>query len=66
MRPGQAGTLLGGAASPRDATGTIVDLAVRGYLRIERSPTGPGGTDQEREAGQAAGPARQDRRPARV
>jgi uncharacterized membrane protein YgcG len=35
VRPGQAGTLLDGVANPRDATGTIVDLAVRGYLRIE-------------------------------
>jgi len=35
VRPGQAGTLLDGAANPRDVAGTIVDLAVRGYLRIE-------------------------------
>jgi uncharacterized membrane protein YgcG len=35
VRPGQAGTLLDGVANPRDATGTIVDLAIRGYLRIE-------------------------------
>lgn len=35
LRPGQAGTLLDGVANPRDVTGTIVDLAVRGYLRIE-------------------------------
>jgi uncharacterized membrane protein YgcG len=35
VRPGQAGTLLDGVANPRDVTGTIVDLAVRGYLRIE-------------------------------
>ena len=38
VRPGQAGTLLDGVANPRDATGTIVDLAVRGYLRIEDAP----------------------------
>ena len=37
VRPGQAGTLLDGVANPRDVTGTIVDLAVRGYLRIEDS-----------------------------
>ncbi len=30
VRPGQAGTLLDGVANPRDVTGTIVDLAVRG------------------------------------
>ena len=35
VRPGQAGTLLDGVANPRDVTGTIVDLAVRGYLRID-------------------------------
>ena len=35
LRPGQAGTLLDGVAHPRDITGTIVDLAVRGYLRID-------------------------------
>jgi hypothetical protein len=37
VRPGQAGTLLDGMANPRDVTGTIVDLAVRGYLRIEEA-----------------------------
>lgn len=43
VRPGQAGTLLHGAARPRDVTGTIVDLAVRGYLRIEDLPPVLGG-----------------------
>jgi hypothetical protein len=38
VHPGQAGTLLDGVANPRDVTGTIVDLAVRGYLRIEEVP----------------------------
>jgi uncharacterized membrane protein YgcG len=38
VRPGQAGTLLDGVANPRDITATIVDLAVRGYLRIEELP----------------------------
>jgi uncharacterized membrane protein YgcG len=38
LRPGQAGTLLDGVANPRDVTATIVDLAVRGYLRIEDAP----------------------------
>jgi uncharacterized membrane protein YgcG len=38
VRPGQAGTLIDGAANPRDVTGTIVDLAVRGYLTIEDAP----------------------------
>ena len=38
VRPGQAGTLLDGVANPRDVTATIVDLAVRGYLRIEELP----------------------------
>src|SRR5260370_14412718 len=40
VRPGQAGTLLDGVANPRDVTGTIVDLAVRGYLRIEAASLG--------------------------
>jgi uncharacterized membrane protein YgcG len=47
VRPGQAGTLLDGVANPRDATGTIVDLAVRGYLRIEDAP--PDQTPQDDE-----------------
>ncbi len=38
LRPGQVGTLLDGTANPRDVTATIVDLAVRGYLRIEDAP----------------------------
>lgn len=43
VRPGQAGMLLHGAARPRDVTGTIVDLALRGYLRIEDLPPVLGG-----------------------
>jgi len=35
LRPGQLGTLVDERANPLDATATIVDLAVRGYLRIE-------------------------------
>ncbi|NLF05366.1 MAG: DUF2207 domain-containing protein, partial [Actinomycetales bacterium] len=35
LRPGLVGTILDGFADPRDVTATIVDLAVRGYLRIE-------------------------------
>jgi uncharacterized protein (TIGR04222 family) len=35
IRPGQIGTLLDEQANPLDVTATIVDLAVRGYLRIE-------------------------------
>lgn len=34
LRPGQAGLLLDERADTLDATATIVDLAVRGYLRI--------------------------------
>lgn len=33
--PGLVGTLVYGSADPHDVTATIVDLAVRGYLRIE-------------------------------
>lgn len=35
LRPGLVGTLLDERAQPVDVTATIVDLAVRGYLRIE-------------------------------
>jgi hypothetical protein len=40
VRPGQVGTLLDEQANPLDVTATIVDLAVRGYLRIEELPRG--------------------------
>ena len=35
LRPGQVGTLVDFKANPLDVTATIVDLAVRGYLKIE-------------------------------
>jgi hypothetical protein len=35
LSPGEAGTLLDNAVDMRDVTATLVDLAVRGYLRIE-------------------------------
>jgi uncharacterized membrane protein YgcG len=38
LRPGQVGTLVDERANPLDATATIVDLAVRGYLQIEEIP----------------------------
>lgn len=38
IRPGQVGTLVDEAANPLDVSATIVDLAVRGYLRIEEIP----------------------------
>jgi uncharacterized protein (TIGR04222 family) len=38
VRPGQVGTLIDEVAGPLDVTATIVDLAVRGYLRIEEIP----------------------------
>ncbi len=37
---GQLGTLVDEVADPRDVTATIVDLAVRGHLRIERVDDG--------------------------
>ncbi len=40
LRAGQLGTLVDEVADPRDVTATIVDLAVRGYLRIERVDDG--------------------------
>lgn len=38
FRPGLLGTLVDEAANPLDVTATIVDLAVRGYLRIDEIP----------------------------
>ena len=35
LRPGQIGTLIDEVANPVDVTATIIDLAVRGFLRIE-------------------------------
>lgn len=35
LTPGEAGVLLDNSADMRDITATLVDLAVRGYLRIE-------------------------------
>jgi uncharacterized membrane protein YgcG len=38
FRPGQLGTLVDETANTLDVTATIVDLAVRGYLRIDEIP----------------------------
>ena len=38
MRPAEIGTLLDFTVDPRDLSATIIDLAVRGYLRIEEVP----------------------------
>lgn len=38
LRPGQIGTLLDEVAHPLDISATIVDLATRGYLRIDEIP----------------------------
>jgi len=35
LRPGELGTLVDFEANPLDVTATIIDLAVRGYLKIE-------------------------------
>ena len=35
MSPAEAGTLIDNSADMRDITGTLIDLAVRGYLKIE-------------------------------
>jgi hypothetical protein len=37
LTPAEAGTLIDAAADMRDVTATLVDLAVRGYLRIEET-----------------------------
>ena len=38
MRPGEAGTLLDDSVDPRDITAILVDLAVRGYIKIVEAP----------------------------
>ena len=38
LRPGQVGTLVDEEANTLDVTATIIDLAVRGYLRIDEIP----------------------------
>ncbi|MDN5725871.1 MAG: DUF2207 domain-containing protein, partial [Propionibacteriales bacterium] len=42
LLPGQLGTLTDEKADPRDVTATIVDLAVRGHLKIEQVGEGSG------------------------
>lgn len=44
MRPGLIGTLVDERAGLTDVAATIVDLAVRGHLRIEEVPPGGSGT----------------------
>lgn len=38
VRPGELGTLVDEKADPIDVTATLIDLAVRGFLRIEEVP----------------------------
>jgi len=42
LRPAQAGLLVDEGVQPLALTATLVDLAVRGYLRIEELPAHPG------------------------
>ena len=37
ISPAEAGTLIGDSIHPRDITSTVVDLAVRGYIKIEET-----------------------------
>jgi hypothetical protein len=37
LTPGEAGTLVDSSADMRDITATLIDLAVRGYIRIEET-----------------------------
>lgn len=46
-RPGEIGTLVDEKADPVDVTATIIDLAVRGWLRIEEVPRADPGTKPE-------------------
>jgi uncharacterized membrane protein YgcG len=45
LKPGEAGTLVDETAHPRDIVATVVDLAVRGHLTIERVETAFGEED---------------------
>jgi hypothetical protein len=45
LLPAEAGTLVDEKAEPREVLATIVDLAVRGYLRIEQMTTALGAPD---------------------
>lgn len=47
MPPGLVGTLVDEHASAVDVTATIVDLAVRGHLRIEESPPADGSDNRD-------------------
>jgi uncharacterized membrane protein len=38
LRPAEAGTLVDDAVNPRDITAVLVDLAVRGYIKIVEAP----------------------------
>ncbi|SDB96907.1 Predicted membrane protein [Raineyella antarctica] len=51
LRPGLVGTVYDGVAESRDVTATIVDLAVRGYVKITA-------VEPEEDAGEARGPSR--------
>jgi hypothetical protein len=48
LRVGELGTLIDEQANPVDVTATIIDLAVRGYLRIEEVASG----EADRDAGE--------------
>jgi hypothetical protein len=39
MSPAEVGTLMDFSVDPRDLSATIIDLAIRGYLRIEEVPS---------------------------
>lgn len=39
FRPGELGTLVDERVDPKDITATILDLAIRGYLRLEQVPS---------------------------
>ncbi len=39
MTPAESGTLLDDSLDPRDITSTLIDLAVRGYVKIEQIET---------------------------
>ncbi|MCT1459001.1 DUF2207 domain-containing protein [Aestuariimicrobium sp. p3-SID1156] len=58
LTPGLVGTVVDGRAEMRDVTATILDLAVRKYLRItpvEQGPSAPAGGRPRQQMGQRPG-----------
>lgn len=65
-RPGQIGTLIDGVVHHHDVTATLIDLAVRGHLRIEEVPPDETSSDPQDWRLVATGAQRRDLLPYEV